>query len=111
MKEGGASLNINEEVWDVIKVLMEDSFWGKNSSNDSLIKNLNNEVDEFIQGCKNNDITNSIEEAADVMMIMFCILYKINGTHKEFMVDEIMSAIIKKLKRRYKHLYEGKDGF
>lgn len=109
MKEGGASLNINEEVWDVIKVLMEDSFWGKNSSNDSLIKNLNNEVDEFIQGCKNNDITNSIEEAADVMMIMFCILYKINGTHKEFMVDEIMSAIIKKLKRRYKHLYEGKE--
>lgn len=101
-------MNINEEVWDVIRILMKDSFWGKNSSNDSLIKNLSNEMEEFIQGCKNNDIENSIEEAADVIMIMLCILYKINGECNEFLLDEVMNAIIEKLKRRYQHLYEGR---
>lgn len=101
-------MNINQDVWNVIKILMEESFWGKNSSYDSLIKNLNNEVDEFIQGYKNHDITNSIEEAADVLMIMLCILYKIGGSYEEFSIDEIMKAIIEKLKRRYQHLYEEK---
>lgn len=101
-------MNINQDVWSVIKILMEESFWGKNSSYDSLIKDLNNEIDEFIQGYKNNDITNSIEEAADVIMIMLCILYKIGGTNEEFSIDEIMKAIIEKLKRRYQHLYEEK---
>lgn len=102
-------MNINQEVWNVIKILMENSFWGSNSSNVSLINDLNNEVDEFIQGFKNNDIINSIEEAADVMMILFCILYKINGAGGEISIDGIMEAIIKKLKRRFQHLYEGKE--
>lgn len=101
-------MNINQNVWEAIKILMEESFWGKNSSYDSLKKNLNNEIDEFIQGYKNKDVANSIEEAADVMMIMFCILYKISGTYDKFFVDEIMKAIVEKLKRRYRHLYEDK---
>lgn len=99
-------MDINQSVWEAIKILMEDSFWGRNSSNDSLIKNLNNEIEEFIQGCKNNDITNSIEEAADVMMIMFCMLYKNRENNEDYPVDDIMKAIIEKLKRRYYHLYQ-----
>lgn len=98
-------LNINEDVWNVIKILMEDSFWGRNSSKVSLIKDLNNEVEEFIQGCKNNDAANSLEEAADVMMILFCILYKISEEDGEITIDKIMKAIIDKLQRRYRHLY------
>lgn len=102
-------MNINQEVWNVIEILMENSFWGRNASNVSLIKDLNNEVDEFIQGYKNNDIANSLEEAADIMMILFCILYKIKGSTSEITIDEIMEALIKKLKRRYQDLYEGKE--
>lgn len=102
-------MNVNQNTWEAIKILMEKSFWGRNSSDDSLIKNLNNEVEEFAQGCKNNDIANSIEEAADVMMIMFCILYK-NGEKKEdYPIDNIMEAIVEKLKRRYHHLYEDQE--
>lgn len=99
-------MNINQKTWDVIKVLMEESFWGRNSSYNSLIKNLSDEMDEFIQGSYNNDINNSIEEAADVLMIMLCILYKINGSENTFSIDEILNAITNKLMSRYKHLYE-----
>ena len=100
-------MNINQEVWNVIKILMEDSFWGKNSSTVSLIKDLDNEVDEFVQGCRKNDVVNLIEESADIIMILFCILYKVSRENREVTVDEIMQAIVDKLKRRYKHLYEG----
>ncbi len=96
---------INTEVWRAIKLLMEKSFWGKYASTDSLILNLKDEIDEFIQGCKNKDIVNSKEEAADVIMIILCFLYK-NSYGEEISIDEIMELIIKKLKRRYVHLFE-----
>ena len=98
-------MNINEETWDAIRILMTESFWGLNSSYDSLIQNLAEEVEEFVQGCKKNDRKNSLEEAADVMMIILCILYKINANNKDFSIDDIMEAITSKLFRRYGHLY------
>lgn len=98
-------MNINEETWDAIRILMTESFWGLNSSYDSLIQNLAEEVEEFVQGCKKNDRKNSLEEAADVMMIILCILYKINANNKDFSIDDIMEAITSKLFRRYSHLY------
>ncbi len=98
-------MNINENVWEDIKTLMEQSFWGRNSTTDSLIIDLNNEVKEFKQGCEKDDVENSMEEAADVMMIMFCLLYRIKDMNEEISIDQIMENISAKLKSRYKHLY------
>lgn len=84
---------------------MEQSFWGRNSSTKSLINDLNNEVKEFKLGCIKNDVENSMEEAADVMMIMFCLLYRIKGSNEEISIDQIVENISAKLQSRYRHLY------
>lgn len=98
-------MNINKNVWEDIKTLMEQSFWGRNSSTKSLINDLNNEVKEFKLGCIKNDVENSMEEAADVMMIMFCLLYRIKGSNEEISIDQIVENISAKLQSRYRHLY------
>lgn len=97
--------DINKNVCMAIKMLMEKSFWGKYSDIDSLIKDLMNESEEFIQGCKNKDVLNSKEEAADIIMIILCILYKMSNNEHE-MVDDIMKQIIFKLERRFFYLFD-----
>lgn len=97
-------MNINEETWKAIEILMTKSFWGTNSSKDSLIRNLENEVKEFIEECDNNDLGGTIEEAADVIMILLCILFK-NNKDKLFSIDNVMLSIINKLHRRYGPIY------
>lgn len=98
---------INEEAWNDIIILMNNSFWGRNSSFDTLIRDLKNEVNEFINAIENNDTINSIEEIADVMMISLCILYKMSSSKNQNPIDKIMEAIDDKLKRRFHHLFEG----
>ena len=94
----------NEEMLYSIKILMEKSFWGTNSSVDSLIQNLRSEVQEFIQACENYDESNAKEEAADVLMIILCALYRIVDFDK-YSADDIAERVTSKLHRRYSHLY------
>lgn len=94
----------NEEMLYSIKILMEKSFWGTNSSVDSLIQNLRSEVQEFIQACENYDESNAKEEAADVLMIILCALYRIVDFDK-YSADDIAERVTSKLNRRYSHLY------
>lgn len=97
-------MNANEKMWDAVKILMQKSFWGQHSSIESLIWNLQNEVQEFVQACRNEDSINAQEEAADVIMMLQCMLYKmIHG--ENFTPDEISNRITKKLHWRYNHLY------
>lgn len=98
-------MNINEKTWDAINLLMEKSLWGTNSSSDSLVTDLKNEVEEFIYGFMQNDNNNSLEEAADVIMIVLCMLYKKKYKDNDFKLDDVMQLIIDKLHRRYGHLY------
>ncbi len=97
-------MNINDETWKTIEILMSKSFWGTNSSNDSLIHNLENEVNEFIEDCYYNDFVGLIEEAADVIMILLCILYRSNSG-KSLIIDDVMRSIVNKLHRRYGPIY------
>lgn len=100
-------LDIYLEINNVIEILMKKSIWGKCSDMRSLVNNLNNEVEEFIQAYENNDCDNSLEEAADIVMILFCILYKM-GKFNQNTHDEILHLIVNKLRSRYRNLYEGK---
>lgn len=96
----------NRKMWDSIKVLMEQSFWGRSSSITSLSQDLRSEVSEFIQACQNNDSVNVLEEAADIIMMVFCLLYQA-ADKKENMPDEIANRVTEKLHWRYGHLYQG----
>ena len=91
-------MNINKESQDVIRILMENSFWGQNSSIDSLLRDFESEVSEFWQGCKANDSENSMEEAADVLMIMLCILYKMSRETEQPLIEQMVEAMVEKLK-------------
>lgn len=83
---------------------MQKSFWGRTSSINSLTRNLRIEVKEFIQACQNNDSVNAKEEAADVLMILLCMLYRILDV-ENYHPDEIVNRVTEKLHWRYKHLY------
>lgn len=98
--------NDNREVMQYIQTLMEESFWGKSSSKDSLKANLLGEVKEFLFACQYDDIENAKEEASDVFMLMLCLLYQIKKAEDEDYVDDIMRGVIDKLTRRYGHLYD-----
>lgn len=97
-------MNTNDKMWNTICLLMNNSFWGKTASIDSLKKDLNSEVKEFIEASKSNDVRNAEEEAADVIMMIMCILYKLEQT-EEFRPDYISSRIIEKLYWRYNEIF------
>lgn len=101
--------DINREVMDAISILMEDSFWGKTSNTDSLMKDFDNEVLEFKEACKKGNYTNAIEEASDVTMIMLCALKNIERSGQSLKLEDILNGVVEKLKRRYAHLYTSKE--
>lgn len=99
--------NITTKVDAAIKTLMANSFWGKNASINSLSLNLQNEIDEFLNGCASYDIDNSIEEAADIFMIVLCMLSLVNPSDSTLSVEDVMKAVVCKLNRRYQPIYNG----
>lgn len=101
-------MSANQIMWDSIETLMKQSFWGKHSSVDSLLCDLRKEVEEFAQACGNNDNFNAKEEAADVLMLLLCALYRILGAQTDS-PDEIANRVSQKLRWRYQNLYTGKD--
>ena len=94
----------NEELQLTIDILMRESLWGQNSTINSLVSNLQSEVQEFINACKNNNARNAWEEASDVLMILLCILQK-NYCDNGHTADDLSERIIEKLHRRYSELY------
>ena len=97
---------MKKEIWDTISLLMNRSVWGKISNSDSLIHDLKNEIEELYEACLNNDIENACEEAADIIMLVYCILYYVSGDDT-FNTDELSERIIKKLYRRYGPILDG----
>lgn len=101
-------MSANEEMWDSIEILMQQSFWGKHSSVDSLLRNLRDEVEEFVQACRSNDASNAKEEVADILMLLLCTLYRILD-EQTCPPDEIANRVSQKLRWRYRYLYTGID--
>lgn len=101
-------MSANEKMWDSIDILMKKSFWGKHSNVDSLLRDLRAEVEEFAHACSINDISNAKEEAADVLMMLLCTLYRALGV-QTYSPDEIADRVSQKLRWRYQHLYISSD--
>lgn len=96
----------NEGVDQTIQILMERSLWGSASSFDSLINDFRNEANEFIEGSQKRDISNMLEEASDVLMMMLCIIYRIKPDLCDAL-HVLSDAFIKKLHSRYPQFYDG----
>lgn len=78
--------------------------WDKEQTHKTLIKDLREEVEEFIQAVKKNDHANMREELGDVLLhVMFNA--QIAAKNKKFDIEDVIDELIKKIKRRHPHVF------
>lgn len=94
------------KAWETISLLMKKSAWGRMASSDSLLQDIKKEIEELYMACMNNDAENAKEEASDVIMLVYCMLYNLIGD-ESFDIDELSVRMINKLYRRYSQVLEG----
>ncbi|MDD5128814.1 MAG: MazG nucleotide pyrophosphohydrolase domain-containing protein [Candidatus Omnitrophica bacterium] len=78
--------------------------WDKQQTHKSLVKDLKEEVDEFIAAVNKNNYRNMQEELGDILLhVMFNA--QIAKKQKRFDIEEVISGLIGKLKRRHPHVF------
>ena len=78
--------------------------WDKEQTHKTLVKDLREEVDEFICAVKKNDHGNMKEELGDVLLhVMFNA--QIASKNKKFDIEDVIDELIKKIKRRHPHVF------
>ena len=78
--------------------------WDKKQTHKSLIPDLKEEVEEFINTVKHNDFEHMKEELGDLMLhVMFNAQIASKG--KKFDIEDVINGLIKKLKRRHPHVF------
>ncbi len=78
--------------------------WDKKQTHRSILKDLQEEVDEFVHAVKKNDLHNMKEELGDLLLhVMFHA--QIASKEKLFDVEDVIDGLIKKLKRRHPHVF------
>jgi tetrapyrrole methylase family protein/MazG family protein len=78
--------------------------WDKQQTHRSLIKDLREEVDEFIHTVKSNDHGHMQEELGDILLhVMFNA--QIASKDGKFDIEDVIAGLIAKLKRRHPHVF------
>ena len=78
--------------------------WDKQQTHKSLVKDLKEEVDEFIAAVKKNDSRQMQEELGDILLhVMFNA--QIAQKQKKFDIEKVIAGLISKLKRRHPHVF------
>ena len=78
--------------------------WDKEQTHKSLIKDLREEVDEFIAAVNKNNYRHMQEELGDILLhVMFNA--QIAKKQRKFDIEEVISGLISKLKRRHPHVF------
>jgi tetrapyrrole methylase family protein / MazG family protein len=78
--------------------------WDKEQTHASLLKDLQEEVDEFVEAVKNNDYPHMQEEVGDILLhVMF--QAQIASKSKKFDIEDVIDGLIKKIKRRHPHVF------
>jgi tetrapyrrole methylase family protein/MazG family protein len=81
--------------------------WDKKQTHKSILAHLNEEVEEFVSAVRAGDVHNMREELGDVLLhVMFH--SKLASKAGKFDVEDVISELIKKLKRRHPHVF-GKE--
>lgn len=78
--------------------------WDKKQTHKSILKDLQEEVDEFVHAVRKNDLHNMKEELGDLLLH---VMFHAQMASKEglFDVEEVIDGLIKKLKRRHPHVF------
>ena len=87
--------------YEIIKLLINESQWGREVTVSELLGYLYDEIDEFAMGCCKKENENILEEAADVLMLILYILEKKNNGGEKNTIDILLRNINKKLQSRY----------
>jgi tetrapyrrole methylase family protein/MazG family protein len=78
--------------------------WDKQQTHKSLINDLREEVDEFIVAVKKNNYRQMQEELGDIFLhVMFNA--QIAKKQKKFDIEQVISGLISKLRRRHPHVF------
>lgn len=78
--------------------------WDKQQTHASILKDLREEVDEFIREVKKRDYHHMKEELGDLLLhVMFHA--QIAAKHKRFDIEDVIDTLIKKLVRRHPHVF------
>jgi tetrapyrrole methylase family protein/MazG family protein len=78
--------------------------WDKEQTHKSLLKDLKEEVDEFIAAVKKNNYSHMQEELGDILLhVMFNA--QIAKKQGKFDIEEVIAGLISKLKRRHPHVF------
>ena len=78
--------------------------WDKKQTHKTLIKDLREEVEEFIQAVRKNNPKHMQEELGDILLhVMFNA--QIAAKNKCFDIEDVIDGLIKKIKRRHPHVF------
>lgn len=78
--------------------------WDKKQTHQSILSNLQEEVDEFVREVKKKDYHHMKEELGDLLLhVMFHA--QIAAKHRRFDIEDVIDVLIKKLKRRHPHVF------
>jgi tetrapyrrole methylase family protein/MazG family protein len=78
--------------------------WDRKQTHRSILNDLKEEVEEFIEAVKNNDTRQMEEELGDILLhVMF--QAQIAQKRKKFDIEDVISVLIKKIKRRHPHVF------
>jgi len=94
------------ELKDVFAILhsKHGCMWDKKQTHKSLVKDLREEVDEFIAAVKKNNYRQMQEELGDILLhVMFNA--QLAQKQKRFDIEKVISGLINKLKRRHPHVF------
>ncbi|MDD5116280.1 MAG: MazG nucleotide pyrophosphohydrolase domain-containing protein [Candidatus Omnitrophica bacterium] len=78
--------------------------WDRQQTHKSLIRDLREEVDEFVSAVKKNNYRNMQEELGDILLhVMFNA--QIAKKQGKFDIEKVIAGLINKLKRRHPHVF------
>ncbi len=78
--------------------------WDKQQTHKSLVNDLKEEVNEFIAAVKKNNCQQMQEELGDILLhVMFNA--QIAQKQKKFDIEQVITNLISKLKRRHPHVF------
>ena len=81
--------------------------WDKKQTHKTILSHMREEVDEYVRAVRAGDVHNMKEELGDVLLhVMFH--SKLASKAGKFDVEDVISELIKKLKRRHPHVF-GKE--
>lgn len=78
--------------------------WDKLQTHKSLVKDLKEEVNEFISAVRQNNYAHMQEELGDILLhVMFNA--QIASKKNKFDIEDVIDSLIRKIKRRHPHVF------